>query len=238
MPVMKPLRIFRHVANEGPGYLAEFLGQRGVPYEMVCIDQGDRVPEGIEDSAGLVFMGGSMSVNDPLPWIAQELVLIRQAVAANLPVLGHCLGGQLISKALGGTVTANRVKEIGWYPVQSHESAITREWLAGLPTEFEVFHWHGETFTLPAGATPILRNEHCAQQGFVIGNTLALQCHIEMTAAMVREWAEHGQHEIATPSATVQSAKDMTYDLDTKVSGLQKVAQSLYQRWLQPIVTK
>lgn len=233
---MKPLHIFRHVANEGPGYLAEFLDRLSVPYQLICIDQGDPIPHSMEDTAGLVFMGGPMSVNDPLPWIAQELALIQRAVTAHVPVLGHCLGGQLISKALGGRVTANPVKEIGWLPVQRVESDLAHEWLGELPAEFDVFHWHGETFTLPPGATPILRSAQCLQQGFVIGNTLALQCHVEMTAEMVTEWAAHGQHEIENPSATVQSAQEMTRELPARVHSLQNVAQSLYRRWLQPIL--
>jgi GMP synthase-like glutamine amidotransferase len=234
--LMKPLRIFRHVANEGPGYLAEFLDRLNVPYQLICIDRGDFIPPSLADTAGLIFMGGPMSVNDPLPWIAQELTLIQRAVAARVPVLGHCLGGQLISKALGGRVTANSVKEIGWLPVQRVESDLAQEWLGDLPAQFEVFHWHGETFTLPPGATPLLRSEHCLQQGFVLGDTLALQCHVEMTAEMVTEWAEAGQHEIEKSSATVQTAQQMTRGLAGKASALQKVAEPLYRRWLKPVL--
>ncbi|MEW6354632.1 MAG: type 1 glutamine amidotransferase [Pseudomonadota bacterium] len=232
---MKPLRIFRHIANEGPGYLAEFLERRSVPYQMVCIDQGDAVPERLDDVSGLVFMGGSMSVNDDLPWIAQELALIRRAADVNLPVLGHCLGGQLISKALGGEVTANPVKEIGWHPVQQLDNAAARDWLEGVPRAFEIFHWHGETFSIPRGATPILTSAYCANQGFVHGAMLALQGHVEMTAPMVADWAAYGQHEIAHPSRTVQSAEEMTRDAARKAGALNKIAAALYTRWLHPI---
>lgn len=233
---MKPLRIFRHIANEGPGYLAGFLERRAIPYQMVCIDQGDPVPERLDDVSGLVFMGGSMSVNDDLPWIAQELALIRRAAEMNLPVLGHCLGGQLISKALGGRVSANPVKEIGWHPVRQLDNAAARDWLNAVPREFEIFHWHGETFSIPHGATPILTGEHCAQQGFVHGAMLALQGHVEMTAPMVADWAAHGLHDIAHPSRTVQSAEEMTRDVSRKVSALNKIAAALYTRWLHPIL--
>jgi GMP synthase-like glutamine amidotransferase len=114
---MKPIYIFRHQEYEGPGYLQQVLHQHQLPYQIFYIDQGETVPSNIEHCSALVFMGGPMSVNDELPWIAPELHLIRDAVAKHLPVLGHCLGGQLISKALGGKITANAVKEIGWLPV-------------------------------------------------------------------------------------------------------------------------
>ena len=109
---MKPIAIFRHASQEGPGYLAEFLDEREIPWQLIAIDAGAAVPSGVDAFAGLVFMGGPMSVNDDLPWIPPVLALIRDAVAGDIPVLGHCLGGQLISRALGGTVSRNPVKEV------------------------------------------------------------------------------------------------------------------------------
>lgn len=175
-----------------------------------------------------------MSVNDPLPWIEQELRLIRLAAERGMPVLGHCLGGQLISKALGGRVGPNPVKEIGWHPVERVENDETRRWLGNLPDRFEVYHWHGETFTLPEGATPILQSRYCLNQAFVKDNILALQCHVEMTADMVREWAVANAHELSL-SESVQSAAQMTADLDTRVAGLHKVADTLYAAWLRAL---
>jgi len=233
---MKPLTVFRHIDCEGPGYLAEVLDRGHVPCRLVCIDQGDTLPETIHDSSGLVFMGGPMSVNDPLPWIAQELDLIRAAQAAGLPVLGHCLGGQLISRALGGTVGPNPVTEIGWHPVRRAGTAAASGWLGDITGEPELFHWHGETFSLPADAELILENDNCAHQGFVLGNTLALQCHVEMTATMVDEWATLYADELAVTSATVQSRQQMTEDLEVRVRTAQQLADRLYQRWLQPVL--
>lgn len=226
---MKPIYIFRHIACEGPGYFAETLHRRAVPFEVIAIDQGAAVPADPNDASALVFMGGSMSVNDPLPWLAAEMALIRHAHAIGMPVLGHCLGGQLIAKALGAEVLLNAVKEIGWHAVEK----ITEgdEWLAGLPSQFEVFHWHGETFSLPAGATPLLRSIWCEQQAFAVGNALALQCHIEMTSDMVREWAEIGRDELQ-PSASVQSAQEMFERLPQLIAALQQIADIIYERWL------
>ena len=131
---MKPIAIFRHAAPEGPGYLAEFLDERQIPWQLIAIDAGDAVPSDINAFSGLVFMGGPMSANDELPWIAHELALIRDAVARDIPVLGHCLGGQLISKALGGTVSRNPVKEIGWgeVTVVGNEAAVATRFAGSL----------------------------------------------------------------------------------------------------------
>ncbi len=233
---MKPLYIFRHIACEGPGYLADVLDRYHIPSQLIAIDAGDSVPADTRDCSGLVLMGGSMSVNDPLPWIEQELKLIREAQARDLPVLGHCLGGQLISKAMGGTVTKNKVREIGWHPVRPSQNATAEKWLVELPDNLNVFHWHDEMFSIPEGAEVILENANCPHQAFVSDKTLALQCHIEMTAPMVSEWAELYRDELENSSSTVQTAEQMTSNLPEHTTGLQHVADKLYQQWLQPLL--
>lgn len=233
---MKPLQIFRHIECEGPGYLAEVLAQHGVPWQLVAIDRDDPVPETTDGCSGLVFMGGPMSVNDDLAWIGRELDLIRQARDRNLPVLGHCLGGQLICKALCGEVSANPVREIGWQPVRKSGSNAAADWLGGLTDGVELFHWHGETFSIPAGAELLLENDWCAHQAFAIGNILALQCHVEMTAPMVGEWAELYKDELDDPSPAVQSATEINRDLEARITAMQAVAKPLYQRWLRPLL--
>jgi GMP synthase-like glutamine amidotransferase len=235
---MRPLTIFRHIACEGPGYLADVLERHAIPWRLVRIDAGEPVPATLEDCSGLVFMGGPMSVNDSLPWIEQEQSLIRLAQAGNLPILGHCLGGQLISRALGGTIGPNPVKEIGWHGVRKCNTPAADRWLAGLPDETVLFHWHGETFSIPAGAELILENDNCAHQAFTIGNTLALQCHVEMTLPMVSEWATLYGQELQETSMTVQSAEQMATDLPARIAAAQRVADSLYERWLAPLLAK
>lgn len=231
----KDIVIFRHFPTEGPGYLAEFLDRHNLRHRTVRIDAGDPIPERIADLPGLVFMGGPMSVNDRLPWIPKVLNLIRAAVAADVPVLGHCLGGQLLARALGGRVTRNRFKEIGWLPVETVDSPVTAQWLHGLPPRFEVFHWHGETFSLPDGATHILRSLHCRHQAFVVGKSLGLQCHVEMTPEMVRTWAHDGRREIAAAgrAVSVQQPAQMLTSVQRRTHDLHRVADALYTRWIQ-----
>ena len=230
---MKPIAIFRHTATEGPGYFADFLHERAIPWQLVRIDAGDAVPQDVSVYSGLVFMGGPMSVNDDLPWIAQVLALIRQAVAQDIPVLGHCLGGQLMAKALGGVVTRNPIKEIGWGEATVSGNDTARAWF-GNTRSFEAFHWHGETFSLPQGAVHLLSSAHCANQAFALGKHLALQCHVEMNEQMIRDWCEVGAGEIAAGagSPAVQPAAPMLAQMSGKLPQLHAVARQLYQRWV------
>jgi GMP synthase-like glutamine amidotransferase len=231
---MKPVAIFRHTPTEGPGYLAEFLDEQQIPWQLIAIDAGEAVPHSAEAYSGLVFMGGPMSVNDDLPWIEPVLALIRDAVARDIPLLGHCLGGQLISKALGGTVSRNPVKEIGWGEVAVADNDTARSWFGEVPN-FQAFHWHGETFSLPQGATQLLSSAYCTNQACSLGKHLALQCHVEMTAAMIASWCEIGATEMAacSPSPAVQSAQTIQRQMTEKLPQLQKMAEKLYGKWIQ-----
>ena len=119
---MKPVAIFRASPTEGPGYFATYLERHSIPWQLVALDTGERMSRDARKYSGLVFMGGPMSVNDDLPWIAPALELIREAVRKDVPLLGHCLGGQLMSKAFGGAVGVNPYKEIGWREVREWDS--------------------------------------------------------------------------------------------------------------------
>ncbi len=233
---MKPIVIVRFSQTEGPGYLGDFLAARGIPQTHINVDAGDAIPAAINGYAGLVLMGGPMSVNDELPWIEPVLHLVRDAVKHNVPVLGHCLGGQLMSKALGGSITRNPIKEIGWGSVSKLNGAVAPDWLERLPASFEVFQWHGETFSIPPGAQHLLRNDNCANQAYLVDNRhLGLQCHVEMTAPMIRAWCEIGAKEIAEAqgSPAVQSAAAMQKHMAPRLNRLNRVADLLYSRWIK-----
>lgn len=232
---MKPIAIFRHAPTEGPGYFATFLDARNIPWQLYKIDAGDAAPADASEFSGLVFMGGPMSVNDDLPWIPASLALIRQARDAGIPLLGHCLGGQLMAKALGGSVGRNPIKEIGWSMVEADDTPEASLWF-GADRTFEAFHWHGETFTLPANAVHLLSSAHCRNQAFLFdGRHLAMQCHIEMTAEMVKAWCVNGADEIAAASASpaVQTAEAMQAGLDGHVAALNTHAETVYRQWIK-----
>lgn len=230
---MKPVAIFRHSQTEGPGYFADYLDGKGVPWRLVKIDAGESVPDDPRAFSGAALMGGPMSANDPLPWIPPVLDFIRGAVDADVPLIGHCLGGQLMSKALGGVVTRNPVKEIGWGTIRVEPVALAREWFGDL-REFLSFHWHGETFTIPASAVRLASSEWCANQTFAMGNHLGMQCHIEMTPELVATWCEAGADEIeaARASPSVQTPAAIKDHMHDKLRDLNAVAARLYDRWL------
>jgi GMP synthase-like glutamine amidotransferase len=233
---MKPILIIRHVAHEGPGYLADFLEQRSVSFRVAAIDSGAEIPTTADANSAIVFMGGPMSVNDELPWIAPAMSLIQTAIKQHIPLLGHCLGGQLIARALGAPVRPNPVPEYGWLPVRVSDNTEAKQWFAGVDEEFMAFHWHGETFDLPNGATHVLASEACHNQAFVIDNTLAMQCHIEMTPALLKEWIARADDTALT--ATGQSKQAILSDLDSRITSLQDHAERIYSHWLTLVTNR
>jgi GMP synthase-like glutamine amidotransferase len=231
---MKPVAVFRHVPTEGPGYFATVLHCHHVSWRVIKVDAGEAVPADPRAFSGLAFMGGPMSVNDDLPWIAPVLRLIRDSVDAGVPVLGHCLGGQLMSKALGGSVGRNPVKEIGWGDVEAPGNATAQQWFGHSAPSFEAFHWHGETFTIPPGAERVLANRFCENQAFALGKHLGMQCHIEMTLEMIHLWCLTGAREIGrSKSPAVQSVMAIKADLDRRLQALHRVADGVYARWIE-----
>ncbi len=169
----KAIIIFRFIAHEGAGYLGDFLNAKNIAWQLHEIDEGKPLPSSILAYSGMVLMGGPMSANDNLPWIAPILDLICEAKAADIPLLGHCLGGQLISKALGGAITKNGIKEIGWGEVSVSQHKIALNWFGNIEF-FNSFHWHGETFSLPQGSTHLLASPYCQNQAWALGKHLAL----------------------------------------------------------------
>src|SRR5262245_8591819 len=229
---MKPVGIFRTARTEGPGYFATYLERRSIPWKLVPLDQGESVPRDPRLWSGIAVMGGPMSANDDLPWIAPLLELLRNAVRRDVPVVGHCLGGQLMSRAFGGAVRVNPVREIGWGEVRVADNGVAREWLGSLQS-FETFQWHGETFSIPPGATRILEGEHCPNQAFALGKHVGMQCHVEMTPDLVRAWIGSGGDEIREhrKSPAVQEPEAMQKNLDARLDGLHQVADKIYDRW-------
>ena len=230
---MKSVAILRYGPHEGPGYFAKYLTRRRIPWSIVKVDEGAPLPCPHE-VAGIAMMGGAMSVNDNLPWTAPVLALVRESVAADVPVIGHCLGGQLLSKALGGTVVRNPVKEIGWGEIDVIDTPDASGWSpAG---GFLSYHWHGDTFSLPPGGVRIWSSPYCANQAFVLGRHFGMQCHIEITPEMIENWCESGAEEIAearAQSPAVQMPEEMRVDLDERLAALRVVADRVYDRWTQ-----
>jgi GMP synthase-like glutamine amidotransferase len=209
--------VFRHVPFEGLGRIADSLSERGIEFEYADLYLPGTVPPPLIGYDGLILLGGPMSVNDRLAgsisWIDIELQIIRVAVRSDLPVLGVCLGAQMIAKAMGAPVRRNAHAEVGWFPITCTPSAATDRLFHGLRTE-AVFHWHGETFDLPPGAVLLATSELCRNQAFRMGERVyGLQFHLEVTPEMIEDWCRQDENscdvrELAAPlDATLNSSR-------------------------------
>lgn len=201
------VQVLQHVPFEGPGSIADWLAARRTDMGCTRLFAGDPLPRADEIDA-LIAMGGPMSVNDEdaLAWLRPEKQLVRDAVARGIPVLGVCLGAQLIVSALGARVYAGAEREIGWFPVNGVPDAAPG---FRFPPEFLAFHWHGETFDLPAGAVRLARSAACANQAFRVGRrVIGLQFHLETTPAAAEALIESCRNELV-PGPYVQTEPEL-----------------------------
>lgn len=185
--------VLQHIALEGPGAIAGALAAEGLALDVVRADRADPVPREPGDHAALLVMGGPMGVYeaDRYPSLRQERALIERFLAADRPVLGVCLGSQLLAAALGARVFPSGGQEIGWAPVELLPGAAGDPLLGSAPRTFTPLHWHGDVFDLPAGAVPLARSARTAVQAFRHGaRAWGLLFHVEAEAAQVRDMVE------------------------------------------------
>jgi GMP synthase-like glutamine amidotransferase len=221
---------FRHVPFEDAGMIATVLQGHGTSVEYADLYLPGVTPPETTAFDGLVFMGGPMSVNDPLPYLQWEMRTISSALERGQPVLGICLGAQLIAKAMGARVYRNTEKEIGFFEVQFAREAQDDPLFSGLKDE-TVFHWHGETFDLPAGAVLLGSSARCRNQAFRIGErTYGMQFHLEVTPAMIADWCAQDEN-----SGDVQEL-DGTIDAFHNSVVLRGLAEKVFSRWYQLLI--
>ncbi len=228
-----PVLILQPQANDGPAYLATWLRERGVAFEVCSVEAGCLVPLEARRWRAIAMLGGAMSVNDDLHFLRRAEQLLRDAVAHGVPVLGHCLGGQMLARALDAVTTDNPVPEIGWSRVTPVDHPLARAWLGEVAAEsddrahatFPAFQWHYQTFALPAGATRIAGNASCANQAFAIGPHLGMQFHIEVDDEKLDRWA-------GDAAAEAQDEAAIRADTARFLRTSQQVADHIYTRWL------
>jgi GMP synthase (glutamine-hydrolysing) len=217
---------FRHVPCEGFGRIQPALERHGILLQAVDLYQDPDQPLAWDAAAGLLFMGGPMSANDDLPFLRRELDLIARAAAAGTPMLGVCLGAQLIAKALGGAVYKNPVKEIGWAPLHWTPAARQDALFRDLASPEPVFHWHGETFDLPPGAAWLAYSDACRHQAFRVGsNVYGLQFHLEVTPGMIADWLSQQLN-----AADLRESRS-PIDPHAHASRLAELAGLVFSRW-------
>jgi len=204
------IQVLQHVPFEGPYGIADWAAARGHSLTTTPLYDGAAAPEPA-DFDWLVIMGGPMGANDEsrYPWLAAEKALIRRAIAAGKTLVGVCLGAQLIAAVLGARVYRNQEPEIGWMPIELTAAGQASPVCGFLPATFAVFHWHGDTFDLPARAVHLARSRACEQQAFLYeGRVLGLQFHLESTAESVAGICAQCADELV-PGTYVQSAARM-----------------------------
>jgi GMP synthase (glutamine-hydrolysing) len=234
----RPILVLQHAGCEPPGAYEDELLARRIAFTRVLLDQDEELPDW-RAYAGIVAMGGAMSVNDEAghPWLVPEKRLIAEAVATGAPYWGVCLGAQLLAASLGARVSRGERAELGVLPVQLTAAAAQDPVFAGAPASFQTLQWHGETYELPPGAVQLARSRGCEQQAFVVGRAYALQFHLEVDTALAEKWMGipafadelrelHGEGAPSALLAEVGASERDTVSL----------ARRLFARWLEHVV--
>jgi GMP synthase-like glutamine amidotransferase len=236
---MKPVLVLENQLPEKRAYLGTWLDANNIPYEVFNAETHKEFPNSINNYSALAIMGGAMSVNDPYYTHRQAEVLILQCMYRDMPIIGHCLGGQLIAKALGAKVDRSPAPEIGWQKITYLDEPETKEWFGESPTD-KVIHWHYESFELPSGAKLLATNEACQNQAFSIGKALAMQYHIEIDEEKISYWVSEDDEKWAENRSLYESVHDKDTILDgilPYLSNHQRTADHIYRNWLRCLFT-
>jgi GMP synthase (glutamine-hydrolysing) len=230
----RPVLILQHMHNDSPAYLAQWLREQGQAFELRNSAAGEMPPSSLHGYTALALLGGDMSANHDLPALRQEEQLFRQALAQQVPTIGHCLGGQLMARALGARIGASPAPEIGWHTAELLPNASTRHWFGPAPRAM-VFHWHYEAFELPPGAQRLASSPACPNQAFAIGPHLAMQFHLEVDAQKLARWSQDWDPEYEAARAahpSVQSGPHIRELTAVHLRPHQSWAAQVYARWL------
>lgn len=231
---MKPVLVLQHLCADGPAYLGTWLRDRGVAFEVRNSEAGDAFPADLASFGALAILGGEMSANDALPTLRQAERLILDGFERDVPVIGHCLGGQLMARALGARIVESPAPEIGWQPMQVAVSPQAQAWF-GSPGACTVFHWHYEAFELPVGAERLAGSAACPHQAFCIGPHLAMQFHVEVDAEKIGRWSTDEGERYRRALGRYDSVQDgaaMRDGIAGRLAAHQALADRVYQRWL------
>ena len=232
---MKPIRIFTHIACEPPGYLADLLDRLDYPYEQVCLYDGAPVPMDLDAVSGLMFMGGPGNVNQPTDWMNQEIELIQKAYASDTPVLGVCLGAQLMSKALGGDVHAGQSVEVGWHEVELLPAASRSPYFSGAAEKFLVFQWHAHVFTPPPFAEALAVSDCTECQAYAYKNSLAVQFHLELTEQIIRDLIQRYGSDLEGESDCVQNGDQILHEVNIRSQQVNALADIIFTPWFDSL---
>lgn len=224
--------ILEHMPYERPGRLLDWAKRYNHEVTTTRFHAGDSLPK-VKDVDFLVVMGGPMSVHDEnkYPWMKDEKHFMRNAMHRGTKVLGICLGAQLAAECLGAKITPNKTKEIGWLPIEKVKShPVTQD----LPSSLTVFHWHGETFSLPAHAVHLFESKHCPHQAFLWNDqVLGLQFHMEMNDSALADFQPHIMQETQKTSPSIQSWETIDKAQASHINQLGPLFDKLLNRFIE-----
>lgn len=231
---MKPVLVLQHMSDDGPAHLGAWLHREGIAFDVFDTEAGQAYPASVAGYRGLAVLGGAMSANDDLRSLRQAERLILEAMRDGIPVIGHCLGGQLMARALGGEVAASPAPEVGWHRIDVAPGTAAEAWFGDTPSPM-VFQWHYEAFSLPAEATPLAGSAACPNQAFTIGPHLAMQFHVEVDITKVMAWTDSRDPlylEWQQRCDSVHDARRIREETAIHLRQQQALAERLYRRWL------
>jgi GMP synthase (glutamine-hydrolysing) len=235
-PPDRPVLVLQHADYERPGEYGRILAERGL--RAVTVRPQEAGLPDWRDAAGLLVLGGPMSVNDEpsLPWLTGEKRFVREAVAAGVPFFGTCLGAQLLASSFGAAVRPAS-PEAGLGRIDLTPAALVDPLFAGLPATVPAVHWHGEEADLPDQAVLLAVSEHC-RQAFRLGDrAYGLQCHLEVTPELARQWADHPEAaESLDRLRGPNTARRLAAAVEGRAAELTAMARHVFGRWADRVV--
>ncbi len=234
---MRKILVFQHVAHELLGTLNPLLKDSGFRIRYVNFDRDPAARPSLDGYFGLVVLGGPMSVDqvDLYPFLAVEVELVAEALQRGMPVLGICLGAQLLARALGADVRPHHSKEIGWYQINPTAAGADDPVFAGMSDTEHIFQWHGDTFDIPSGAVHLASSPDCENQAFRYGDTAyGFQFHLEVDRPMVERWltVPHNRQEITNLNGAIDP-EQIRSDTLQHIDKLQRLSDDTFSRWIK-----
>ena len=227
--------LLQHIDCETPGIISQCMQSADIDMRWIRTFESDPIPADMDGQAGLIVMGGPMSVYDheQFPFLLEEQRLIETALKDDKPVLGVCLGSQLLAATLGAEVKSGTQKEIGWHPVELLEGAAGDRLWSGLPSRFTAFHWHGDIFDLPTGSIALAASDLTPCQGFRYGRTAyGFLFHMEVTETIIKDLCQEFRQELDAENI---AAASIIQKIEDYLPNLQSSGKNVFNRWAQLI---
>lgn len=230
-----PIAVVQNIDTGGVGHFGSFAERNGLPLHVFHGYAGDELPRTLAGFSGLCVLGGPMSANDEVPYLRHTERLIREAVADDKPVIGHCLGGQLMARAFGARIGPSPCPEIGWIELQAQAGSRGGEWFGR--ERFPIYHWHHESFDVPTGGQLLATSRWCETQAYALGTRhVGMQFHCEITPTIIDDWLAEAacQRDLARHAPLHESVQDeatMRADTQRHIEASYRTANAIYRRW-------